>query len=606
VQRSGHKSFFSRLVKPFNWKTLHRVVFIQVLIIFLAIILTIILGRNALENYITTQVSREQIEYLKLVKHFALNKKVAPEDWCSIIEGQETRLTVISWDGEVICDSIVDNVSMDSHSNRPEVILARKHSIGTAKRYSNTLNMKMMYGAILITLNEGKKVQKYIIRQSRPLSEIGKAFLILQKGIFIIFLPVSLLICILPFWASYSIWKPLPKFLRKAQRLTSFNNTTQEGQDEWGIFEETLDQVKVDFDSYVEKIYLDNVKMNTLLESLSESILAVNRSYKVIFANRKFKRNFLKENIKAVDLFNLDIFEIEQIAALKEYFDKVLFQNHEKIKNRNLQFSVKNGQELLYFDVILTPLKDVQGQTFGVVTVFRDVTARRMMEQLREDFVANVSHEVRTPLTAIKGYIQLLKGIVVDADDTQKEYFEKIESNSDRLTGLFNDILNLSVIESKDKIDYEPIVVEEICSHIVANVKHSYVGKEITLETDFQKELIFADGALMEQVLTNLIDNAFKYTSSGGRVKISSYEKEDKSIIKVEDSGHGIPMESMSRIFERFYRVDASRSREVGGTGLGLSIVKHIVQKHSGRVWVESELGVGSSFFVEISSEEKL
>jgi len=273
-----------------------------------------------------------------------------------------------------------------------------------------------------------------------------------------------------------------------------------------------------------------------------------------------------------------------------------------------MELAIKGGKRNSFFDVKVNPVIDQKGEVFGAVGVFHDVTERKLAEQMREDFVANVSHEIRTPLTAIKGFAQVIRDTPPEKMDTVRPFFDKLESNADRLTNLFNDILQLSLIESKLKVSKETVIPQEITDAVITNVKQSYLNKHITIETHYDLDKIWVNPPFLEQVLTNLIDNAHKYTPTGGHIKIEwtkskNPEKKEKwDILKVTDSGIGIPKEHHARLFERFYRVDYSRSREMGGTGLGLAIVKHIVQIHNGKIAVESKEGEGTTFIIKIPS----
>ena len=215
---------------------------------------------------------------------------------------------------------------------------------------------------------------------------------------------------------------------------------------------------------------------------------------------------------------------------------------------------------------------------------------------MREDFVANVSHEVRTPLTALKGYAQIMSTLSAEDHEHFTKYASKIEHNVNRLTALFQDILSLSVLESRDYIQKETIQLDELSSTVFANLSHSHFYKKIKLKTEIKQNQLFVDPNLFEQVLTNLFDNAIKYSDQDGFILIKSFIENDKNIIEIVDNGIGIPESAMKRVFERFYRVDESRSRAIGGTGLGLAIVKHAIQKHQGLVSVHANQPNGTIF----------
>jgi two-component system phosphate regulon sensor histidine kinase PhoR len=236
----------------------------------------------------------------------------------------------------------------------------------------------------------------------------------------------------------------------------------------------------------------------------------------------------------------------------------------------------------------------------GAVAVFHDITRLKQLEKIRQDFVANVSHELRTPLTTIKGYAEtLLDGAL--KEDQAFQFVQVIQRHTDRLTKIVQDLLMLSKIETKEfQLKMEMISLPNLIDDIIDFLKEPAEKKKISLSRhEIPPSLTLrADRSYLEQVLINLLDNAIKYTPEGGKVIVSAVEKNSEDIqFSIEDNGIGIPKEDLSRIFERFYRVDKGRSKELGGTGLGLSIVKHLVQAHGGRVWVESQLGKGSTFY---------
>jgi two-component system phosphate regulon sensor histidine kinase PhoR len=235
----------------------------------------------------------------------------------------------------------------------------------------------------------------------------------------------------------------------------------------------------------------------------------------------------------------------------------------------------------------------------GAILVFHDITELRRLEKIRQDFVANVSHELRTPISSIKGYAEtLLEGALEDKDNA-KEFISIIYQDSNRLANLINDLLDLSKIESgKMKMNFIPLDPVSLIKRAVTVIENQAKAKSIALKLDFASDLpkIKADETRFSQVMINILDNAIKYSSEGGSATISAKVVNNALQIDISDTGIGISEKDLPRIFERFYRVDKARSRELGGTGLGLSIVKHIVSAHGGQVWVKSELGFGSTF----------
>jgi two-component system phosphate regulon sensor histidine kinase PhoR len=232
-----------------------------------------------------------------------------------------------------------------------------------------------------------------------------------------------------------------------------------------------------------------------------------------------------------------------------------------------------------------------------------DVTERKLADQMREDFVSNFSHEVRTPLTILNGQMQSLKMDMEKNGQFKTEYksiFEKIDKNSKRLSNLFNDLLRLTSVEKKKDILKEDVNIEQMIEGLFEELSLNYPHKSIKHSTDLRTKIFLADYNLFEQVMINLIDNAYKYVGALGNIKVSTRTEGAYDILEVSDDGMGIPLDQQHRIFERFFRVDSSRSSEVEGTGLGLSIVKHIIQKHDGKIKVSSTTGRGTSFTVSL------
>lgn len=344
--------------------------------------------------------------------------------------------------------------------------------------------------------------------------------------------------------------------------------------------------------------------MATVMESISDSILAIGLQEEILFANQQFKKNFFPKEMRKKEIHPFKIWEITQNAELKNLFNECLLKG-DMVKKRNVELSTKRGKRKLFFDIKVNPLLNQKGEVFGAVGVFHDVTERKLADQMREDFVANVSHEIRTPLTAIKGHAQIICQTPPEKMETVAPFFKKLEVNADRLTNLFNDILQLSVIESTHKVMKETLFPEEITDNVIMNIRQSYMDKEIKIHSLYELERIWGNPPFLEQLLTNLIENAYKYTPHGGEIfiswKKSNQDKGEKwDILRVRNTGIGIPKECRSRLFERFYRVDSGRSRQMGGTGLGLAIVKHIVNIHSGKISVDSKEEKETLFTVKL------
>jgi two-component system phosphate regulon sensor histidine kinase PhoR len=256
----------------------------------------------------------------------------------------------------------------------------------------------------------------------------------------------------------------------------------------------------------------------------------------------------------------------------------------------------KEGETRRFYSVSVSPLRKQTGQIYGAVGVFHDITELKGAEQIRIDFVANVSHELRTPLTSIKGYTDTLLIDAQAGEPMSKDFLEIIARNVDRLMNLIRDLLDLSTLESSDTLSKSAISTAEITSRVVKQLQGGFIAKKQSIKESYGAPVVVAEFRRLEQVLVNLLENANKYTPAGGEIGVSWETERGAIVLRVSDNGPGIPTEHLGRLFERFYRVDKSRSREQGGTGLGLAIVKHIMQKHEGTVMVESQPGHGTTF----------
>ncbi|MAF79340.1 MAG: hypothetical protein CME60_14365 [Halobacteriovoraceae bacterium] len=593
------------------WRFFRKLAMMQIIVTSLVIIATAWMARYYLKTYITTQAQEQLRESLSLIRESIQTQNISPIKWCRSLKlNWTTRYTLINAQGNVLCDNFVDPKRMEDQLHFPEIQDALRAGFGSQIRFDKVANSNLIYGAVSIDSMVNGLKTRYIIRQTVPLNKLDKAMKELDHSIIIFLFPLLILTSLVSLWGSLQVSFPLRSILKKVdemKRVTKDDSSSYlfDPSDEWTIVEKTLDRAQEGLERYIEQLYNENEKMATVMESITDSILAIGLNEEILFANHHFKKNFLAKEIKKKEIAHFKIWEITRDLELQTLFNECLLQGA-GVKKRNMELAIKGGKRNSFFDLKVNPLIDQKGEVFGAVGVFHDVTERKLAEQMREDFVANVSHEIRTPLTAIKGFAQVIRDTPAEQMDTVRPFFHKLESNADRLTNLFNDILQLSVIESKHKVAKETIIPEEITESVITNVKQSYLGKNIKVKTQYDVDKIWANPQFFEQLLTNLVDNAHKYTLQGGEVSIEWTQslKEEKKwdIIKVKDSGIGIPKNHHSRLFERFYRVDYSRSREMGGTGLGLAIVKHIVQIHNGKISVDSKEGEGTTFTVKIPS----
>lgn len=366
-------------------------------------------------------------------------------------------------------------------------------------------------------------------------------------------------------------------------------------RNEWAQIDAALNDAARKQLTQLQTIQAENRKFTTLLASISNEILAVDRHTNVLFYNPRFSRNFLSGKEKLQEGGKLwSVLEVPEAVAL---FENVL-RDPQPQKLKGFPLSVQN--EVRYYNLTVTPLPDANGTVNGAVGVFTDVTDAKKTEQMRVDFVANVSHEIRSPLTSIKGFTQILKAGQAQVPAELHPFLDKILHNTERMIALFNDLLNLSVIESRDRMSPEEVQLADILDQVEDTVATLFPGKSFELKRDLQRPTAFVDAKLFEHVLINLMENACKYAGENPVVTVGSRLLGQDLEITLSDNGPGIAKEHLGRIFERFYRVDSSRERGTGGTGLGLAIVKHIIVKHHGTIRAESDGQHGTTFIITL------
>jgi two-component system phosphate regulon sensor histidine kinase PhoR len=419
------------------------------------------------------------------------------------------------------------------------------------------------------------------------------------------------LILVLPlaYFLTRSLTQPILEMTKKAIQLASgsFDREAHvDSKDELGSLSKAIGEIGIELRDKIEEISKEKDYLQTTLKGMTEGVLVVDGRGRILMANDAL-RDLLSLSSDVADKMPL---EIIRNAELEEAIRKTLQGG----KNVALELNVAtSGGKTLEVNVVgilhSSEAMDKDGEEIGgAIAVFHDITRLKELEKIRQDFVANVSHELRTPLTTIKGYAEtLLEGAL--KEEVAFQFVQVIKRHTDRLTKIVEDLLMLSKIESKEfRLKMEIISLRDLIDDVIDFVKEPAEKKKISI---FRYEIpsslaLRADRNYLEQVLVNLLDNAIKYTPEGGRIRISAIEKDPGEIqFLIEDNGIGIPREDLPRIFERFYRVDKGRSQELGGTGLGLSIVKHLVQAHGGKVWVDSQLGKGSTFYFTLPKQRE-
>ncbi len=436
----------------------------------------------------------------------------------------------------------------------------------------------------------------FILIQFSLISLLHRSFLFSSMLAFSIVTPLTYLIL-------RRIIKPIESLTELANRIASGSldrGSLVESNDELGRLSIAIEEMRRQLLKKIEDLSREKDYLRTLLGGMVEGVLVVDEKGKILIANPTLHQLLsLPPEIEKRTLL-----EILRNVELEETIQKVLQDGQSKTLELRLPEPQKRIFEVNIARVV-SPSYGMAIENSGyrsVIAVFHDITRLKELEKIRQDFVANVSHELRTPLTSIKGYVEtLLEGAL--KEEVAYPFLQIIKKHSDRLERIIEDLLMLSKIESNEfQLNREPLYLSELIREALGVLKESYERKKIKVGVSETSPTLQVNGdrQYLEQVLLNLLDNAIKYGREGGRIEISVKEKDPQQEIEIsiKDDGIGIPKEDLGRIFERFYRVDKGRSRELGGTGLGLSIVKHIIQAHGGKVWVESTLGEGSTFHV--------
>jgi two-component system phosphate regulon sensor histidine kinase PhoR len=502
----------------------------------------------------------------------------------------KARITIVAADGSVIGDSDSDYRKMANHRQRPEIEQAMAGRAGYSFRFSRTLDRHLIYVAYPIR-HAGRIVG--VVRLARHQAEFDNTLAqlrwIIFGGIgFTLLFPLLLGTVVLS-----RMTQPILELQKMAKKISQGDLSARVrffGSDELAelglVFNSMAQQLSDSFTT----IYDEKHTLEVILENLMDGILVIDRHLKILLANPAAQnilginpRNARERPLLEVVLNHHLLQLIQEVNRYQESIESELVIHYPG--NKQIQ-------------VFLAPLKDKQGRLFGSIAVLHDLTRLRRLERVRQDFVANVSHELRTPITTIKIMTETLLNGAWQEQEIFLRYLRSINSESDRLTALINDLLALAKLDAKVEAAKAPVdlvalihEMEERFVPVPGKTPHFAINLP-----EAELPLVYGNHDQLKQVLINLLDNAFKYTPSDGQVRISAWPDSDMVKVAVADTGIGIPPEDLDRIFERFYRVDKARSREIGGTGLGLSIVKNIIEAYGGRVEVESSLNRGSVF----------
>lgn len=507
-----------------------------------------------------------------------------------------TRITVILPSGHVVGDSEEEPSRMDNHADRPEFIGAIVGPLGTSTRYSRTLKKNMMYVGIPIMKNRQNLA---VIRTSVPVDSIDVAISNTQVKVALGGLIIALFAAVLSLIVSRRISRPIEEIKKGAECFASGDfecRLPASNSEEIAGLSDAMKKMALQLDERINTTIRQRNEIEAVLSSMVEGVIAVDMEERIISMNQASAHMFGCDPSKAQ---GRSIQEVIRNTVLQQFVTKALYSKGPVEKDIILPY---DGDRFLSGHGTL--LHDAQGKQIGALIVLNDITRIQKLEKIRREFVANVSHEIKTPITAIKGFVETLRdGAVKNLEDAER-FLSIIEKHVDRLEDIIEDLLTLSRIERE--AEREEVVlaegrVKDVLENAIRVCEVGTVTKKISIELSCPEDMIAKiDLQLLEQAVVNLVDNAIKYSDEGSIIKVEATQTDHESIISVRDHGCGIEKKHLPRLFERFYRVDKARSRQMGGTGLGLAIVKHIAQAHGGHVDVESTPGKGSTFAIHL------
>lgn len=553
------------------------------------------------QSYLNERVSNVLKVYLELAVHAVDPHKIRQPDTLYLKEfvnrtSQSTgcRATIIDITGKVLADSevpISELGAVENHLNRPEIRQALEESFGFDIRQSATIKRNQLYVGQVIRLDEENvgflRLSLFARATDRMLITAVEYFLV--AGFFILLIS-SLLTVLL----SRNITANLGSIIGKARKIAGGDLEVQintDTGDELSDLGNSLNEMSAKLSGYLQRLAQERQDLNTVLSSVHEGIIAVRPNGNIIFFNQRA--------LRLLDIVSADI--------LERHYQEI-------IKNKHLSSLVGNFLQKPFFisdeieikkdhvlEVVLSPFSIKGLPRKGVVVVLRDISHYKKLEKIRRDFVANVSHEFKTPLAAIRGYSETLLDWGLEDQNISRKYIGKIIKQSNQLENLVSDLLQLARIERLQNLELKPFHPEPIILDIAQQYGELARSNELHFEVKLAEgEIpILGEVEMFRSIIANLLDNAIKYTPAGGRVTVSSAMNGSHWIISVQDSGIGIPEKEQDRIFERFYRVDKARSRAIGGTGLGLSIVKHLAELQQAEISLQSQVNQGSCFFVK-------
>lgn len=552
-------------------KTIFRY-FLTILLV--TLILSTSISMVILSNQMLENTKQDMLYAVKLVDYQLDDNQDIKEQVDALnplAYNDHTRLTVIDVDGNVLADSGEDGI-LENHKSREEVKQALSDGVGYATRYSSTVGRNMLYVALY---NNGR-----IVRLSLPYDGIFDNLPTLIKPLGI-GAGISLIVAmVLSKRFSDTLTAPIQDINTQITKMKDYRELVFDDYkyDEFNIIASKLEEQASTIHATMKKLKDEQIKINGILNQMKEGFILLDSDLNVLMVNRKAQElynNTIKLNNSIKDF----IFDFKIIDILDNLGEE--------------QQRVEIEKEKQFYNCYIAKVD------YGVTLLFVNITEQHNALKMRQEFFSNVSHELKTPMTSIRGYSELLETGVINDKEASKRALDKIHDEVNNMSTLINDILMISRLENKDiDVIKHPVHIEPLVNEIIDTMQVEIDKKNLTVNKEISDIVYISNHQHMYQLLSNLITNAIKYNVQNGRIMIKSYDQERNIVIEVSDTGRGISKIDQGRVFERFFRCDQGRDKETGGTGLGLAIVKHIVQYYQGSITLTSKLGQGTTFKV--------
>lgn len=475
------------------------------------------------------------------------------------------RFTVVDEDGIVLYDTVADATQMENHSEREEIREALENGHGSSARNSSTLTEKTFYEAVLLDSGD-------VLRISVSQLTLGALFVGMSPAICAIIFVAGIVSFLLASKMTQKIIEPLNK-------LDLDNPTKNNSYEELSPILTKINKQHKQINRHIEELHRKADEFEQITSSMSEGLILIDEKGTILSINNACKKIYAVKT----DVVGSNLLSVDRTKQMSNAVKDALGGEHSEF------IIQKNGCE---YQFNVNPI-ETDGKRLGAVILAFDITEKAFAERNRQEFTANVTHELKTPLQSIIGSAELLENGLVKPEDTGR-FVGNIRKEASRLVSLINDIIRLSQLDENHEPATETVNLREVANEVVEVLNASAIKKDVSLEVIGDACVIYGVRRYIYEIIYNLCDNAIRYNVNGGKATIDIHRENNRNVIVVSDTGIGIDAEHHSRIFERFYRVDKSHSKETGGTGLGLSIVKHAVMYHKGKIELESEIGSGT------------